>query len=101
MVMTAIIIINLVQFHGWVLWSVNACQHLSPHFKITNFPINYTATSDIRESLVTCTTPKFPMVKGLGSFTQVKVSHVTIPIIKVAELVLGSLSSLPMESLNK
>ena len=41
------------------------------------------------------------MVKGLGSFANVKVSYVTIPIIKVAELVLGRLSSLPMDGLNK
>ena len=51
--------------------------------------------------MVTCTTPKFPMVKGLGSFTNVKVSHVKVLIVEVAELVLGTLSSLPMVSLNK
>ena len=51
--------------------------------------------------MVTCTTPKSPMVKGLWSFTDVKVSHVKVLIVEVAELVLGTLSSLPMVSLNK
>ena len=51
--------------------------------------------------MVTCTTPKSPMVKGLWSFTDVKVSHVKVLIVEVAELVLGTLRSLPMVSLNK
>lgn len=82
---------------SWMGTLVCEClSALNSPFQI-NFPINYTAY--IR--YYTCTTPKFPMVKGLESFTKVKVSHVKVPIVEGAELVLGRLSSPPMASLNK